>query len=280
MKIIFAVPLILVLSAVGVVADQGRVEIGPTDSFPIVINTPGSYVLTSDLHVTATSTDGIQINVDDVTLDLGGHVLRGPGEDANGGIGIYGYNRSNISIRNGTVTEFNAGISLGASSSHMAVNRFRDLTVSHCGYGGFVFSGGSARDIVVHNNGMAGLVSSGFSCSRCSISNVTARANFEGISVFKGSAQNCTAGDNFNKGIRLRYATLNGGSAFENGGHGIHLSFTSSAIAVSVTDNGGYGILLDSEGSNNAVNCTGSNNTLGNQSGCGDGNGCHQNYLP
>ena len=48
------------------------------DTFPIVINKAGSYVLTSNLVVTDPATNAITIEVNDVTLDLKGHTIQGP----------------------------------------------------------------------------------------------------------------------------------------------------------------------------------------------------------
>jgi hypothetical protein len=192
-RVVFTVFVILAICG-GVGADQGRTEIGPTDTFPIVIDTPGSYVLTADLHMVTAGTAAIEITADNVTLDLGGHVVRGPGSGANG--------------------------------------------------------------------------------------NVTVRDSFLGISLFKASATNCTAIGNINDGIFLRYSSLIGGTSNDNGGSGVRADFGSAVIGVAVSDNGYYGIDLASGGNCNAVNCTGGNNSPANVSGCGDGNACHQNYLP
>jgi len=48
-----------------------------TPGFPITICKPGSYVLGSNLTVPA-NTDGIDIAVSDVTIDLNGFTLKGP----------------------------------------------------------------------------------------------------------------------------------------------------------------------------------------------------------
>ena len=259
-------------------ADQGRTEIGPTTTFPIVIDTPGSYVLTADLHVTTVGVvHAIQINADDVTIDLGGHVFRGPGEASASETGIYGFNRSNVTIRNGTVTEFTTGVLLSGSES--LGNRFSDLTISHCGVQGLNFDNGSAKDIVVHNNGRVGLVGSGLICSYCSISNVTAKENFIGINVQYGAIENSASSYNLDDGFRLNTSSITGGSAGHNGADGVGAWHGSAVIGVSVVNNDGWGIELLANGSNNVVNCAGAYNTLGGISGCASGNGCVQNYV-
>ena len=67
------------LAAGGLAADDGRIEIGPTDTFPIVIDEPGSYILTTDIEVVEEDVNAIEIRGwGQITLDLGGHVIQGP----------------------------------------------------------------------------------------------------------------------------------------------------------------------------------------------------------
>jgi len=60
----------------------------------------------------------------------------------------------------------------------------------------------------------------------------------------------------------------------------VNATASSTVIGVSVTDNGEYGIRLPNGAQNNVVNCSGKDNGLGGITGCGEGNGCYQNYLP
>lgn len=272
---------ILVTAAVlalasAVYADQGRTEIGPTDTFPIVIDTSGSYVLTTDLHVTSTS-NAIEIAADYVTLDLGGHVVRGTESPTGSGFGITSSSQKSIVITNGTIVGFWTGISL-QGGTEPGGHRLRDLTVRGCDWQGIEFNGGTASDLVVHNNGLVGAVA-GIDCTDCTLSNVVATESPFGIQIDRGSAENCTASGNSGFGFLLDYATATGGSSYNNG-TGLLLQHGSGAIGVSVSGNSGVGIELSSGGGNNVVNCTGYNNTGGNITGCGDGNGCHQNHLP
>lgn len=262
------------------VADQGRTEIGPTDVFPIVIDTPGSYVLTADLYVTTDDTIAIELTADDIDLDLGGHVIRGPGDSSVEGTGIYGVNVSGVTLHNGSITEIADGINLIGTAGYTGANRFFDLTISHCGNYGIMFAGGSARDMVVHDVGMASMMGGSFTCTDCSISNVTVRASFDGFLVLRGTLENCTSEGNFFSGFNLRSSALNGGAAVRNGFNGINVSFGSVVVGATVNDNDGVGLSLNVGGNNNVINCTGYDNAGGNSTGCGDGNGCHQNYLP
>lgn len=262
-------------------ADQGRTEIGPTDIFPIIIDTPGSYLLTADLHVTDDGVNCFEISVDNVSLDLGGHVVRGPGASATSGYGIFAYNQSGLTLRSGTVTEFHRGVSLSGIPPNLpAGNRIFDLTVSWSVSDGLYFFGGVAREVTAHHNGSLGIGGSGVSCSRCSLFNIVADRNTTGFSINQGSAENCIAVENSHIGVSLDSSAFRGGGAHLNEGIGIWAGSASTIVGASVFDNGSFGISVGSGGHNNVVNCTGRDNGLGNITGCGDGNGCHQNYLP
>ena len=65
-----------------VVASDGRIEINQVSiteagGFPFTIDKAGSYVLTSDLVVPA-STDGLIIDANGVNIDLNGFSISGP----------------------------------------------------------------------------------------------------------------------------------------------------------------------------------------------------------
>jgi parallel beta-helix repeat protein len=59
-------------------ADAGGVTPGDGPGFPVSITAPGSYRLTGNLVVDDVSTTAIRISVSNVSLDLGGFVIRGP----------------------------------------------------------------------------------------------------------------------------------------------------------------------------------------------------------
>lgn len=261
-------------------ADQGRTEIGPTEVFPIVIDQPGSYVLTADLEVVTAALNGIEIQSDGVTLDLGGHVVRGPGESTSTGVGIYAVERADLTIRNGTIVEFAWGLFLVGADPGQASHRIEDLTVGRCGTEGVSFSGGVAQNIVTHDNGLVATTGHGLNCARCTIRDVDARRNYKGIRVFRGSAENCLAIENLATGFILEDASLRGGSASDNGGDGVFTNTKGLVIGAVVDNNDGWGIQMISNSQSNVVNCTGGDNALGGITGCADGNGCHQNYLP
>lgn len=81
------------------------------NSLPYTINTPGDYVLGGNLSYNATSGNAITFNVGNATLDFAGHYISnlaaGNGTTA---YGLYGNNRANITVQNGTVVGFAIGI--------------------------------------------------------------------------------------------------------------------------------------------------------------------------
>ncbi len=102
-------------SASGVILiDQSTVM--ASGGFPFKITEPGSYQLKGNLVVTAADT-AIAISVGNVTLDLNGFSITGPGPT----VGLYGVANSNavtaVSVRNGTISGFSYGINLGGPTS-------------------------------------------------------------------------------------------------------------------------------------------------------------------
>jgi hypothetical protein len=89
-----------------------------TTVFPIKITMPGSYRIASDLMVASATADAIDITVDNVTLDLMGFAIIGPGvESATGSIGINGSRASDVTVTNGSVTAIaRGGVILGENA--------------------------------------------------------------------------------------------------------------------------------------------------------------------
>src|SRR5260370_10366183 len=84
-------------------------------SLPFTITVPGKYVLNQNL--TSNSIAAILITCGDVTVDLNGYTITGPGGANQKCFGIEAYNAnnvigalSNIIIKNGTLTNFRIGI--------------------------------------------------------------------------------------------------------------------------------------------------------------------------
>ncbi|MCE5186511.1 MAG: right-handed parallel beta-helix repeat-containing protein [Planctomycetaceae bacterium] len=72
---------------------------------PFTISTSGSCYLAGDLVSTSS---GIMVNADDVTIDFCGFAIVGPGTANYSGVDMF--NRKNVEIRNGTLRAFGYGI--------------------------------------------------------------------------------------------------------------------------------------------------------------------------
>jgi hypothetical protein len=101
-------------------ATDGTIEINQAKvlaagGFPYQINASGSYRLTGNLTVPANE-DGIDVTASKVTIDLNGFSISGPGNSGATPIGINAVNPSQITVENGTVTGFGAGVEVGTFS--------------------------------------------------------------------------------------------------------------------------------------------------------------------
>ncbi len=86
-------------------------ELSQPSSFPITISNAGSYKFVENISITDNDTNAINITGSNVTLDLNGFTLTGPGYDqGDSGIGIYVYNEDaspqNVTIENGHIRNF------------------------------------------------------------------------------------------------------------------------------------------------------------------------------
>ncbi len=97
---------------------EPRIAISQSD-IPLTITESGSYYLTEDVNSIGTA---ITVSVNDVTIDLMGYNMIGPGSGSN--YGVYMNNLSNIEIRNGTIRDFNYGVyeDNSGAQSHRIMN--------------------------------------------------------------------------------------------------------------------------------------------------------------
>ena len=179
-SILLAFLLIVVIPSAAFSTD-GQIKIAqtPSTTFPIIINQAGSYVLTSNLLV-ASHADGIEITVNDVTIDLNGHSIQGP---ATGGMGsgIAASDRYNITIRNGRIWGF-------------GVQGIRLLNSIATGLKG---AGHLIEGVQVLNN-YEGIVICGGVVTSCVASNNKINA---GIWAYNSMVTNCIANNNIGSGI-------------------------------------------------------------------------------
>ena len=134
--------------------------------FLMVINAPGTYRLGADLDVADAHTTAIEINADDVTIDLNGFSIHGPGSctqppvscsPVGTGNGIHALDRERIVVKNGGVYGMgNVGIYLKSDSGQV-----ESVNVSGNGSGGIVMFGGLVRDSIIEHNGGDGIAGLG-----------------------------------------------------------------------------------------------------------------------
>ena len=113
---------LVLLSAAAALADGDIYVGGPwgtrITSLPYTISAPGSYYLGRNLSSTSTGIT-ITAGVNNVTLDLMGFSITGPGSNS----GILMSGSKNVEVRNGTVTGWNNGIfESGSGLGHRIIN--------------------------------------------------------------------------------------------------------------------------------------------------------------
>jgi hypothetical protein len=155
-------------------AIAGNVTPGDTAGFPVSINLPGIYKLSSNLVVPNENTTAIQINVNNVTIDLNGFAILGPNVCATdgfsvaqpctkpgNGMGIDGgtlvpFNVENTRVMNGTIDGMgNIGIFANVNA------RVEKMNVSSNGSYGIYTFGGVILDTLVRGNGNTGITTTG-----------------------------------------------------------------------------------------------------------------------
>ncbi len=91
-------------------AAEGRIPVLSLPGPPYIITAPGYYLLTRNIGYTSDSV--IEIRSDDVTLDLGGHTVTGPGSFVAAAIGVGGVGPGVklITIKNGRIVSGSSGV--------------------------------------------------------------------------------------------------------------------------------------------------------------------------
>jgi len=192
--------------------------------FPLTITAAGSYYLTENVNVIASSASGINVNSNNVTIDLGGFTLSGNG--INGIICLA--NATNITIANGGV--------LGWTSNGIDLSLGRNCKV----IGVTTWNSGNLAD-----NSTAGIKGG----AACIVENCTSRGN-AGSGIVAGAystVSHCTASDNVQDGIfagessAIDYCAANNNSFF-----GIQANSGSTMTACASSHNTVIGILVSS----------------------------------
>ena len=213
-----------------VIAGGGRMAGTEIKSLPYTISTPGFYYITKNLW-SPPETHGLTIEADNVTLDLMGFsigLLALPGVPA-GYDGIHMNGRTNVEIRNGTVTGF---------------HRHGIHEASQTGVGHRIIN---VRLVKNRSNGIK-LVGSNNLIEDCT---VLSNSN-QGIGVGHGSlVTGNIVYSNRNEGIYSHGrstlvmgsgSTITGNTIYGNGSHGIDVAHGSTITGNTIYGNGSHGI--------------------------------------
>lgn len=267
--------LIAVLTVTPAAADFYVVGVGgrlgtAITSVPFVITSPGLYYLPNNLTSSGTTNNAITVGADDVTIDLMGFCLTGPGKGSgpnNNGI-IVAAGQKNVEIRNGSIKAFGLdGIQSQSDCTSIRVVGIRvrdtggwginlhgndqlvmDCAVNMGAYGIYVGFSSLVKGSQVVGSVGGGIFISGGSTA---VGN-TLRGNAYGIIAdFGTSVTDNTVSVNSLGGIyTYDKCTITRNTAFNNTGTGIYTG-TYCTITNNTTD-----------GLTNGTNCTLADNTV------------------
>ena len=276
------------------------------NTVPYTINAPGSYYLAADLSHTGTSTDAITINADNVTLNLNGFTLSGPGTSTGSGNRGIVTNGTNTVLLNGSVTLFggygiyeanfagkgmrlanisaiangNTGAFLGGTEQHVISCYFS----ANLGHGVRTGSGSIIEGSIANLNGGDGIIVSSTTTIRNNITKNNALSGIYGNTAaqivgntvaFNNSSNSTTHG-----GIYVwEHSLVKNNTFYGNQNAGIYVAggvnINGSAIEENhITQSIGYGIIFAGSGNlftNNRL--SGNNADFSNAAGQVDGGG-------
>jgi len=254
----------------------------PISSVPYIISASGSYYLAGDLQLSDPNAKAITVEANDVTIDLMGYSLVGPGLDSGRTYGIYMKWCSNVEIRNGTVREFRfAGIEemdTAAGRGHRVIN----VRVASCGRDGIYLRGKNhlVKDCTIIGNGTEGMyVGSGSTVidNGCYLNSSDGIGAVSGCTVIGNIAShNNESNAEWCAGIRVNDDCLvKGNTATGNKQNNICVGGDDNVIEENlVVDSTGNGINFWDTGNFYANNRASGNNTnYANTSGNKDGGG-------
>jgi parallel beta-helix repeat protein len=241
--------LLLVLSVSALIpawAVDGVIEINDArvkknnGNYPFVISQSGSYRLTGNL-MPALGQVAISITVNDVTLDLNGFAIIGPGAGTASGVTVMA-SQTNITVRNGTIKSMGGtGIIAGNFARVEKVQLINNL-----GSGVFVASFSTVSGNIVSGNGLGGIsVGQGSTVSGNTV-NQNARSGIllsaggctvAGNTAF-GNGTDATAPDRDGINGNNDGNTVIGNTARNNAGTGLRLGATSGFTNNVLTGNG------------------------------------------
>jgi len=243
---------------------DGQIKIGQTASttFPIVINQPGSYVLTSNIVVSDSDVNAIEITTDNVTLDLNGFAIIGP--NSGSGDGIYANSIENVVVINGIVRDF-GGCGIDFRQCSCIIKNIISSSNNSVGiYVGDNSSSASTIQNCIVKGNCRGMYFSYSTVNCCTIKD----NHFEGLVGYASTINKCTVSSNGAYGMRADLCLVTNCTVLNNGSHGIfsgrHESYIrGNNIRWNGTSGTGYGIYLLNE-RNYVIKNAASNNKDGN----------------
>jgi len=131
--------------------------------------------------------DGLRVVKNGITVNLAGHTVRGNANPANDQVGIRLVSVSGVTVRNGTVTAFDAGVALDNSTSS---------TVK-----GIIAKGNKSTGATNHGDG---IVLDGSSNNQIMGNDVSGNGPFSGISMLDGANSNRVSGNNIHDNTLIR----------------------------------------------------------------------------
>ncbi len=250
---------------------EPRIPISQSD-IPLTITDSGSYYFTGDLTYPSTEAGyAITVEANNVTIDLMGYSLVGPGAGQNYGIWIVG--RHNVEIRNGTITNF-GGYGIATAGFLDKGDRVINIRVVYNGkagsYAGMYLFGKHhlIKDCTAIGNTAYGI----FAADNSIVAGSTAHSNqSSGIYTEKGCTVTGNAAyDNSNIGIIVgACCTVSSNSAYDNANSGLSAGYGSTVTGNAATDNSFSGIKVG-EG----VTVTGNTACMNGFHGIETNNGC------
>jgi parallel beta-helix repeat protein len=250
--------------AVDGVIDINQAKVNAAGGFPYTISASGSYRLTGNLTGVPANTNAITVTSNNVSIDLNGFSIAGPGSGTTGN-GINAASVNQIEVGNGTVTGFFIGVWVGSNS---IVRNVRAVSNAYGIEGG----GGGAANSLIQGCTASSNSSYGILCqaSGCVISGNAANSNTGSYGI-RCSGSGCgifgnTVNHNTGFGIAcgLVGCAISGNTVANNTSDGIHISGTNSLIVRNTMQgNGGYGLNASDATSGYGENVM-SNNTSGN----------------
>ncbi len=212
----------------------------PIESVPTVIDESGHYYLTGDLFMPHAGMRGIMVEADDVTIDLNGFSLVGPGANSLDGIRQPDQYR-NLTIKNGVVRNWQ-GSSAGGIIARGTGTKVINVHVTNNAFGMQLMAGGLVSDSFAMDNTTVGIDV----VRNVVVRNSRAYRNGLGIHAVEGNTiSHSVAYANQQTGIYLGDGnSLSHSTSFSNGVHGVFAVYGNSVVASTAMNNASNGIHL------------------------------------